>query len=149
MLRAKAVRNAHDDKRTLSAQRCVRRQQEGNVNIFIKRAYDDAVPEDGYRVLVCRLWPRGRSKESLALSEWAQDIAPSTALRKWFEREPDQWNIFQKRYQAELAAPERQQQLLSLLMAAGERPITLIYGARNQVCNQAVVLRQILKKMVE
>jgi uncharacterized protein YeaO (DUF488 family) len=118
------------------------------MNIFIKRAYDDVAASDGYRVLICRMWPRGRSKEALALNEWARDIAPSTMLRKWFEREPEQWDVFKERYEAELAAPERQQQLLLLLMAAGEQSITLIYGAKNEIHNQAVVMRDVLKRML-
>jgi uncharacterized protein YeaO (DUF488 family) len=77
-----------------------------SLTIFVKRAYEDATPEDGYRVLVDRLWPRGRSKEILALGQWTRDVAPSAALRKWFGHKPTRWEAFQPRYRLELDAEE-------------------------------------------
>lgn len=79
-----------------------------SLKIFVKPAYEDATPEDGYRVLVDRLWPRGRSKEILALGQWACDVAPSAALCKWFGHKPIRWEAFQQRYRLELDAEEPQ-----------------------------------------
>ena len=117
------------------------------VKISIKRAYEDAEPTDGYRVLVDRIWPRGRSRQILALSDWLKDIAPSAKLRQWFGHEPARWQVFQDRYQQELASPEQQARLHSLLAAAGKGPLTLVYGAADKEHNQAVVLRQVLLRM--
>jgi uncharacterized protein YeaO (DUF488 family) len=119
------------------------------MKILIKRAYDDPNPNDGYRVLVDRVWPRGRTKEVLALDEWAKTVAPSVKLRKWFGHDPKRWQTFQERYREELAAPEQRKQLLSLLNSAGERPLTLVYGAKDDEHNQAVVLRDLTSQMVE
>ena len=76
-------------------------------SVRLKRAYDDPAPDDGYRVLVDRLWPRGRSKERLRLDDWARDLGPSTQLRTWFGHDPARWEEFRRRYRAELADPER------------------------------------------
>jgi len=114
------------------------------LKIFVKRAYEDATPEDGYRILVDRVWPRGRSKETLALGEWARDVAPSAALRKWFGHKPARWEAFQQRYRRELDTDEQQQRMQSLLDDAKGQPITLVYGARDEEHNQAIVLRDVL-----
>lgn len=114
------------------------------LKIFVKRAYVDPAPDDGYRVLVDRLWPRGRSKEALTLDEWAPDIAPSAALREWFGHKPERWEVFQQRYRHELDAEEQQQRMRRLLADAKGRPITLVYGAKDEEHNQAVVLRDVL-----
>jgi uncharacterized protein YeaO (DUF488 family) len=119
------------------------------MRISIKRAYEDASRTDGYRVLVDRIWPRGRSRQDLALSDWAKDIAPSDRLRKWFGHDPARWQAFQDRYQQELASPGQLDRLHSLLVNAGSGPITLVYGAKDTEQNQAVVLRQVLLKMSE
>jgi uncharacterized protein YeaO (DUF488 family) len=111
------------------------------MKIIIKRAYEDAAPDDGYRVLVDRVWPRGRSRASLALAQWAKDLAPSAKLRQWFEHDPRRWEAFQERYRQELASPEQRARMQLLLDAAGKGPLTLVYGARDQAHNQAVVLR--------
>jgi uncharacterized protein YeaO (DUF488 family) len=117
------------------------------MKISIKRAYEDATPRDGYRVLVDRVWPRGRIREDLALAEWARDLAPSTRLRRWFAHDPTRWGLFQKRYRKELASPAQRAGLRSLLTRAGGRSITLVYGARDEEHNQAVVLRDVLSRM--
>jgi len=117
------------------------------MRIEIKRAYEDPAPKDGYRVLVDRVWPRGRSKEVLALDEWAKELAPSTRLRQWFGHDPARWHIFQQRYREELAAPEQRQVLHALLKNAGKHGLTLVYGAKDEEHNQAVVLRDVLTKM--
>lgn len=118
-----------------------------SLKIFVKRAYEDATPEDGYRVLVDRVWPRGRSKEILTLSQWARDVAPSAALRKWFGHKPTRWEAFQQRYRLELDAEEQQQRMRSLLAEAKEQPITLVYGAKDEEHNQAIVLRDVLSHL--
>ena len=112
--------------------------------IAIQRAYDDPAPHDGYRVLVDRYWPRGRSKAVLALDEWARDLAPSAGLIGRFHHEHARWDDFRTRYHAELAAPEQHERLQAVLAAAGKRRITLVYGARSDTENQAVVLREAL-----
>jgi uncharacterized protein YeaO (DUF488 family) len=117
------------------------------MKISIKRAYEDPAPADGYRVLVDRVWPRGRSKDVLAIDEWLREIAPSTELRKWFAHDPRRWNDFQERYLTELDAPEQKERLHALLAAAGKRPITLVYGAKDEEHNQAVVLRGLLTRL--
>lgn len=117
--------------------------------ISIKRAYDDVSPDDGYRVLVDRVWPRGRSRETLELAQWLRDIAPSDALRKWFGHDAQRWDAFQQRYLAELHTDEQLARMRSLLADAAGQPITLVYGAKDQEHNQAVVLRDALSRLQE
>jgi uncharacterized protein YeaO (DUF488 family) len=112
--------------------------------ISIKRAYEDASPQDGYRVLVDRIWPRGRTKEELALALWAKELAPSTELRKWFEHDPKKWATFQQRYRNELDTEEKQQLMRQLLADAHGKALTLVYGAKDEELNQAVVLKEVL-----
>ncbi|WP_300619632.1 DUF488 family protein [Dokdonella sp.] len=113
-------------------------------DIVLQRAYDDPTPHDGYRVLVDRFWPRGRSKDVLKLDDWARDLAPSADLIHWYGHAPERWEEFRRRYLAELAASEQRGRLHALLDAAGRRRITLVYGARTETGNQAVVLREAL-----
>jgi len=113
-------------------------------DIVLQRAYDDPTSHDGFRVLVDRFWPRGRSKDVLKLDEWARDVAPSADLIRWYGHAPERWQEFRKRYLAELAAPEQRERLRALLAAAGQRRVTLVYGARTPTENQAVVLREAL-----
>ncbi|WP_118182971.1 DUF488 domain-containing protein [Paraburkholderia phosphatilytica] len=115
--------------------------------IQIKRAYDEPAESDGYRALVDRLWPRGRSKATLALDVWAKDLAPSNALRETFCHVVERWNDFQQHYRDELAQPGQQERLKSLLAEAGDQPITLVYGAKDEEHNQAVVLRDVLLEL--
>lgn len=111
--------------------------------IRIKRVYDAPAGDDGYRVLVDRLWPRGISKERAALDDWWKDIAPSPELRKWFGHEPERFAEFAEKYRAELstgtAAPARMRDAAAHL-GAGEN-VTLLYGAKDPKFNQACVLR--------
>ncbi len=110
--------------------------------VKLKRAYEPAGADDGTRILVDRLWPRGVKKEDAAVDHWAKDLAPSTALRKWFGHDPDRWPEFRKRYSAEL---RRQPEEIAALRALGRQgPITLVYGARDERHNDAVVLREVL-----
>ncbi len=115
------------------------------MKISIKRAYEDPAPQDGYRVLVDRVWPRGRTKNALAIDEWAKGLAPSAKLRNWFAHDPQRWEGFQERYRQELA--DQRDRLRQLLKSAGKRPLTLVYGAKDEEHNQAVVLRSILSQM--
>jgi uncharacterized protein YeaO (DUF488 family) len=109
-------------------------------NVRLQRAYDDPRPDDGYRVLVDRVWPRGRTKEELRLHEWARDLGPSTGLRKWFGHDPARWSEFQARYQAELAGSDQARALDALAAKARLGPLTLVYGARDREHNQAQVI---------
>lgn len=119
------------------------------LNIVIRRAYDDPKPGDGYRVLVDRLWPRGRSKETLKLDQWARELAPSAELRKWFGHDPQRWASFQDRYRIELDNQDMLARLQALVSDAGGRRITLVYGAKDPDHNQAVVLRDVLLHLNE
>jgi uncharacterized protein YeaO (DUF488 family) len=123
------------------------RAKTGQPPICVQRAYEDPAPHGGYRVLVDRIWPRGRSKESLELDAWARDIAPTAELRKWFAHDPGRWEIFQQRYRAELTDEAQQKRLQDLLVAADGRAITLIYGAKDEEHNQAIVLREVLSAL--
>jgi uncharacterized protein YeaO (DUF488 family) len=113
-------------------------------DIAIQRAYEDPTAHDGYRVLVDRFWPRGRSKETLKLDEWLRELAPTPELIHWFGHDPARWQEFRARYRHELAVMEQRDRLRELLDAAGTRRITLVYGARSETENQAVVLREAL-----
>ncbi len=117
------------------------------MKIIIKRAYEAPAADDGYRVLVDRLWPRGVKKEVLALDEWDKDIAPSTELRKWFGHDPAKFAEFTARYQDELVHSDAPLQLLS--RTKGSARLTLIYAAHNPAVNHAVVLRDYLAKMLD
>ncbi len=110
--------------------------------IHIKRAYEAPSPDDGTRILVDRLWPRGLKKSDAAISRWMKEIAPSTPLRKWFGHDPNRWEEFRRRYSAELA--QKTQLMSDLRSAARKGPVTLIYSARDPQHNQAVVLRDAL-----
>ncbi|MNT01868.1 hypothetical protein D3C72_1363530 [compost metagenome] len=110
--------------------------------VLLKRAYEPAAPEDGQRVLVDRLWPRGVSKEKAAIDLWLKEIAPSTALRQWFNHDPALWEEFQRRYRAELDANGEVVGQLKDVIRAGKT--TLVYGAKDEARNDAVVLAEYL-----
>ncbi len=109
--------------------------------VRIKRAYDDPARGDGYRVLVDRLWPRGVKKEALRLDLWARDVAPSPALRTWFGHDPDRFREFARRYHAELRREPARSMLAELTRRAAHGAVTLVYGARDEEHNGALVLR--------
>lgn len=112
--------------------------------IKIKRAYDPAGPADGFRILVDRLWPRGISKEKLAAGLWLKSAAPSTGLRLWFGHDPARWDEFRSRYLAELNGSPGWEELK---VTVKEHPaVTLVYGARDERHNEAVVLKDLLEK---
>jgi uncharacterized protein YeaO (DUF488 family) len=117
--------------------------------VMIKRAYQEPEPSDGYRVLVDRLWPRGVKKEHLKLDEWAKELAPSADLRKWFGHDPARWEEFRGRYKEELSSPERRELLATLSDRSQWGPITLIYGARDEDHNGAIVVKEVLERMLE
>jgi uncharacterized protein YeaO (DUF488 family) len=108
-----------------------------------KRVYDDPSPDDGRRVLVDRLWPRGVSKEDAALDRWLQSAAPSDALREWFDHDPEKWDGFRRAYWTELRDSEAVAELREL--ESGGEPVTLVYAARDREHNNAVALRAFLE----
>ena len=114
------------------------------MKIKIKRAYDEAKKEDGKRILVDRLWPRGLTKAEAQVNLWLKDIAPSTTLRKWFGHQPSKWEEFKKRYSAELERNTEQISLLERELRAGK--VTLVYGAKDQEHNGAIVLKEFLEQ---
>jgi uncharacterized protein YeaO (DUF488 family) len=113
------------------------------VEVAVKRIYDKPAPDDGLRILVDRLWPRGVSRRRAALDEWMAELAPSTALREWFGHEPSRWAEFQRRYRAELRS--RGEAIEALRRLATAKRVTLLYAARDPLHNNA----EVLKKMIE
>ncbi len=110
--------------------------------IGIKRVYDKPTEKDGIRILVDRLWPRGLSKEKARVDLWLKEIAPSDSLRKWFDHTPSKWEEFKERYFREL---DEKEDLISTLMDNQGQVITLLYGAREEQFNNAVVLTEYLE----
>lgn len=109
-----------------------------------KRVYEKPSRDDGKRILVDRLWPRGLTKEKAGIDLWLKDIAPSTELRKWFGHDPNKWKEFQKRYHQELKNNKSQVSLLKEQMEKGT--VTLVYGARDEEHNEALVLKKWLDR---
>ncbi|QTD46765.1 DUF488 domain-containing protein [Ottowia testudinis] len=112
------------------------------MSVFLKRAYDPPAVADGRRILVDRLWPRGLSKAKAKLDLWLKDVAPSTGLREWFGHDPAKWVEFQKRYRVELKRNPAFEELKALTRQGN---VTLIYAARDQAHNEAVVLQRMLR----
>lgn len=112
--------------------------------IKLKRIYDDPSGDDGYRVLVDRLWPRGVSKEDAKLDEWDKELAPSTELRKWFGHKEERFKEFSQRYREELK--DKKKPLDKLREKANEKTLCLLYAAKDPELNQAVVLRDVLSE---
>ena len=108
----------------------------------IKRVYEQPAAGDGFRVLVDRVWPRGLSKQDAAIDLWLKEIAPSTGLRKWFGHQPERFAEFRRRYLKELEDNAAMVELQEV--ADGRKLVTLLYGARDQQHNQAVVLAELL-----
>lgn len=112
------------------------------MDIRLKRIHDPADTEDGTRILVDRVWPRGVRKADAGVDEWMRELAPSNELRRWFGHDPERWSGFQQSYRRELAAvPEALDRVLTL---ARQQPVTLLFAARDRDHNQAVVLREVL-----
>lgn len=117
------------------------------MEIRTKRIYDDAAPEDGFRVLVDRLWPRGISREQARLDTWAKDLAPSDELRKWFHDHSGDWGEFRNRYMEQLAGMhDRARELLDSV--EGDT-MTLLYAKKEREQNNAVVLRDYLRSLLQ
>ena len=114
-------------------------------SIRLKRAYEPPSPDDGVRILIDRLWPRGVRKDDAAIDEWMKDIAPSTELRKWFNHDPERWPEFQRRYTAELA--QRTAEIARLRELARQGMLTLVYSAHDELHNDAVVLKRLLSPL--
>lgn len=117
------------------------------MNVGIRRVYDPPEKNEGLRVLVDRLWPRGVRKDDLQYDLWEKDIAPSPDLRKWFGHKPERWKEFHEKYRKELASPETKERLQAVAKEAGKRRITLLYGARDPEHNHALVLADAFKKL--
>ncbi len=116
------------------------------MSVRLQRAYEDPRPHDGYRVLVDRVWPRGRSRETLRIDEWARDLGPSNDLRRWFGHDPARWEEFRERYRAELDEPGQSAMLDALAERARRGTVTLVYGARDEEHNQARVIAEELDR---
>lgn len=112
------------------------------MKLRLKRVYDDPANEDGLRILVDRLWPRGLARQKARIDHWAKDIAPSTELRRWFGHETEKWPEFQRRYEAELRGNRVEVEALRELVGNGTA--TLLFAARDAGHNNAVVLRDFL-----
>ena len=112
--------------------------------VQVRRAYDPPDPNDGYRVLVDRLWPRGLSKERARFDEWCKQVPPSPELRKWYGHDPEKYAEFARRYRAELADPGRAEALDHLRELAGQGPLTLITAAKRSDISEATVLAGLL-----
>lgn len=113
------------------------------MNVALKRAYEAPAELDGRRVLVDRLWPRGVSKVEARIDLWLKEVAPSTALRRWFGHDPEKWSEFKKRYRAELKGNPAWDELRAL---AREGHLTLVYAAKDRAHNDAVVLKELLER---
>ncbi|HEY0899871.1 MAG TPA: DUF488 family protein [Sphingobacteriaceae bacterium] len=117
------------------------------VRIRIKRIYEPAEASDGFRVLVDRLWPRGLKKESVRIDLWAKDLAPSTALRQWVHKQPENWPEFEDRYIRELQEYSGMNEVMAQLRS--QKVVTLLYAARNEHRNHALVLQDFINKTLQ
>ncbi|QNT77525.1 DUF488 domain-containing protein [Entomobacter blattae] len=115
--------------------------------IQIKRAYEEPAEQDGQRILVDRLWPRGISKEKMQLTEWLKEVAPSNDLRHWFNHDPAKWTEFREKYSEELASPPACEAVEHLLRILAQGTVTLVYGAKDTEHNQAIVLQHYLENL--
>lgn len=113
------------------------------LKIKIKRVYDDVANNDGYRLLVDKIWPRGVKKEDAELDEWNKGLAPSDKLRKWFDHDSDKFDEFKKRYKKELK--DKNEELERIKEMAKDKRVCLLFGAKDEEHNQAVVLKEILE----
>lgn len=114
--------------------------------VAIKRVYDQPELGDGTRILVDRLWPRGLSKERAKVDIWLKEVAPSNELRKWFGHDPEKFAEFRRRYEAELESESGQEALARMRDLARQGPVTLVFAAHDNEHNNAVVLRDLLRK---
>ena len=117
-----------------------------STGIRVRRVYDDPSPQDGARVLVDRVWPRGLRKDAAQLDEWAKDVAPSTELRTWYRHDPARFDDFRRRYTAELAEPGPREALARLRTLAADKPVTLLTATKDLDLSQAAVLAELLRE---
>jgi uncharacterized protein YeaO (DUF488 family) len=117
------------------------------MNIKIKRVYEQPDKDDGRRILVDRLWPRGLTKEKAGVDLWLKDIAPSTELRKWFGHDPERWEEFKERYRAELAEAGKMEVLRDIAERAREENVTLLFGAKDTRHNDARALEAFIREV--
>lgn len=118
------------------------------MSIRIKRAYDKPGTDDGCRILVDRIWPRGVSREELEIEYWMKEVAPSDELRTWFGHDPKKFEAFRERYHKELEHEEKTEQVERLLELARQQDLTLVYGAKDRQHNQALVLKEYLEELL-
>lgn len=116
--------------------------------MWIRRAYDPPTRNDGYRVLVDRLWPRGVTRKGVAIDEWNRDVAPSDELRRWYGHRPERWDEFRERYRVELERSPARLAIESLAERARKQRVTLVFGARDAQHSQAAVLREVLEDLL-
>ncbi|MQA00945.1 MAG: DUF488 family protein [Dehalococcoidia bacterium] len=119
-----------------------------SARVSLRRAYDAPGRQDGYRILVDRVWPRGVTREALRVDEWSRDVAPSTELRRWYGHRPERWDEFRERYRAELASDAARAALGPIEQRARHRRVTLVFGARDRAHSQAEVLRELLDERI-
>lgn len=114
------------------------------MKVFLKRVYEPPTDEDGLRILVDRLWPRGLKRADAAIDLWLKAIAPSPELRKWFAHDPDKWAEFRRRYRSELTA--KADEIATLRERGGNGVVTLLYGAKDEAHNHAIVLKEFMDR---
>ncbi len=119
------------------------------MTVRVARAYDPPGPADGHRVLVDRVWPRGRSREALRIDAWQREVAPSDELRRWFGHDPARWDEFRRRYREELRDPTKQAMVDALAEVARSGTLTLVYGAADREHNQAVALAEVVAERTQ
>jgi uncharacterized protein YeaO (DUF488 family) len=112
--------------------------------VQVRRAYDPPADDDGYRVLVDRLWPRGLSKDRAHIDEWCKALAPSTELRKWYQHDPDLWPQFAQRYRIELSEPAAAAEIARLQDLAAKGPVTVLTGSKRSDISDATVIAELL-----
>jgi uncharacterized protein YeaO (DUF488 family) len=117
--------------------------------VRLKRAYEPASREDGYRVLVERLWPRGLRKQDLVLDAWERVVAPSHDLRKWFAHDPDRWPEFKQRYRQELRDSSASEHVHALAERASQGTVTLVFSTHDAMHSSALVLKEVLDRVVQ
>jgi uncharacterized protein YeaO (DUF488 family) len=117
--------------------------------VKVKRVYDPPSPADGYRILVDRLWPRGIKKATAGLAAWLKDLAPSDELRRWFSHDPGRWPEFHRRYLKELEDPAKAELLKDLLDRASQGTVTLVFAAKDEERNNAVVMQSFLNNRLD
>lgn len=112
--------------------------------VLVKRVYEPASKKDGYRILVDRLWPRGMKKEEAPIDQWLKEVAPSTALRKWYDHDPEKWEAFCKKYYAELMKSAAVDTLLAYIHQ--HKTVTLLFASREEQYNHALALQKFISK---